>query len=186
MEEKKLVLPGGKLGVIEEVYPGDGTYTSDGLIRALRIGKPVYRKEEREMTVVPTKINLIPIEGDVVIGQIEAVQSNSMTMSIDYINGERSRKRFSGVILIPRDQGQRGRQRKTHCKLGDIVRASVISTTNAMIQMTIQGSEYGVIHAECSICGGRAVMVASKLNCPACGNIEERTLAEDYGVQITS
>lgn len=186
MEHKKLVVPGEKLGVIEEVYPGDLTYTRNGLIRALRLGKSVYRKEDREITVVPTRDNLMPVPGDVVIGQIEAVQSNSITMSLAYINGKRSQKRLSGVILIPREQGQRGRQRKTHCKVGDIVRTSVISTTNALIQMTIQGSEYGVIHAVCSICGGRAVRVASKLNCPACGNIEERTLAEDYGVQINS
>ncbi len=186
MEQKKLVVPGEKLGVIEEVYPGNLTYTSNGLIRALRLGKPIYRKEDREITVIPTKNNLLPVPGDEVIGQIEAVQSHSISMSIDYINGKRSQKRLSAVILIPREQGQRGRQRKTHCKVGDIVRTGVISTTNALIQMTIQGSKYGVIHAACSICGGRAVMVASKINCPACGNIEERTLAEDYGVQLNS
>lgn len=186
MEQKKLVVPGEELGVIEEVYPGDLTYTSNGIIRALRLGKPVYNKEDREITVTPTRNNLLPVSGDVVIGQIEAVQSNSISMSIDYINGKRSQKRLSGAILIPREQGQRGRQRKTHCKVGDIVRAGVTSTTNALIQMTIQGSEYGVIHASCSTCGNKAVKVASKLNCPACGNIEERTLAEDFGVQINS
>jgi len=186
MQQKKLVVPGEELGAIEEVYPGNLTYTSDGLVRASRLGRPVYRKEDREISVIPAKDNFLPVAGDVVIGQIEAVQSNSITMSLDYINGKRSQKRLSGIILIPREQAQRGRQRKTHCKVGDIVRSSVTSTTNALIQMTIQGNEYGVIHAVCSICGFRAVMVASKLNCPSCGNIEERTLAEDFGVEISS
>ena len=184
MQQKQPVVPGEEVGVIEEVYPGNLTYTSNGIIRALRLGRPVYGKEDRKISVTPTRNNILPVSGDVVIGRIEAVQSNSISMAIDYINGKKSQKRLSGVILVPREQAQRGRQKRTHCKRGDIVRASVTSTVNALIQMTIQGREYGVIHASCSICGERIIMVSSKLNCPSCGNLEERTLAEDFGVQI--
>ncbi|MFQ6011578.1 MAG: exosome complex RNA-binding protein Csl4 [Nitrososphaerales archaeon] len=186
MEQKKIVLPGEELGVIEEASPGTLTHTSRGSIRASRVGKPVYAKEDRKFAVIPAKNNFLPVPGDVVIGRIEVVQSNSMTMSLDFINGKKSQKRLSGIIQIPREQAQRSRQKKTHCKLGDLVRAGVTSTTNALTQMTIQKNEFGVIHASCSICGDRTVRLESNLKCPSCGNVEERTLAEDYGVKINS
>jgi exosome complex component CSL4 len=65
------------------------------------------------------------------------------------------------------------------CKAGDIIRARVIEM-NRIPQLTTAGRGLGVIKAFCSRCGSVLELKNRRLQCPSCGNIERRRLAEDF------
>ena len=71
--------------------------------------------------------------------------------------------------------------RRTAVKLGDVVRAKVISTMNAMIHLSIGEPHLGVIASLCSVCGRPLVMMDGRAHCNYCGNVEDRKFADDYG-----
>ena len=66
-------------------------------------------------------------------------------------------------------------------KITDIIRAKVIGQESNEYKLSTSGKNLGVIHAECIICGTVLDKDGfNKLECPRCGNIEYRKLADDY------
>ena len=65
---------------------------------------------------------------------------------------------------------------------GDIVRGRVISLLNSNIHLTLAEKEYGLLYAQCFMCGGDTVRTnESTIKCVDCGAFENRKLAHDYG-----
>jgi exosome complex component CSL4 len=56
-----------------------------------------------------------------------------------------------------------------------------VNIVNRLNQTSLEGSEYGVIYAYCSRCGGLLEQKQGKLICPDCGRIERRKTAKNYG-----
>ena len=78
--------------------------------------------------------------------------------------------------------GGRGARRTTPVKMGDIVRCRVFSLLNGIIHLTIDEPEMGVVAASCGNCVKPLLRgSASRAKCAECGNVEERTLAGDFG-----
>jgi exosome complex component CSL4 len=120
--------------------------------------------------------------GDLVTGQVEAVQTSSAGIRIYYVNGKPTDKGFSGMLLMRGEPGGRGTRRRTYVKLGDIVRATVSSTLNGIVQLSLDGDRSGVIFARCSNCGLPLLKAgANRAKCDECGNVEERKFANDFG-----
>ena len=71
--------------------------------------------------------------------------------------------------------------RRTQVKLGDIVRAKVVSKLNAIIQLSIGEPHLGVIATLCSNCGTPLSRGDGRARCINCGNVEERKFADDFG-----
>ena len=183
MKEKKnpaAVLPGDPLAVSEEYLPGKYAYDDSGRIRALLAGRVVEDLKTREISVKPVAVARMPEVGDYVTGQVETAQTNSANVRIYYVNGEPSEKGFSGTLLL-RGDSPRGAQRRTYVKLGDIVRARVSSTLNAIIQLSINDPHSGVVSALCSNCGKPLTRAGNRAKCDECGNVEERKFADDFG-----
>lgn len=178
--EKKVALPGDSLAVPEEFLAGKNAYESDGSIRALLVGEVTRDLSKREISVKPFTTRRLPQVGDAVTGQVEAVQSSSANMKIYYINGQPSQGGFSGVIFLRDERSGRG-MRRTQVKLGDIVRAKVMSLMNAIIQLSIDDPHSGVIFSLCSNCGRPLVKGDGRAKCEECGNAEERKFADDFG-----
>lgn len=176
----KFATPGEKLAVIEEFGVGKGAYLSEGIIRASVIGEAFYDFKRRLTGVKPVRfVSGVPKPGDEVIGQVEAFQTNIIAVKIYYINGIRSQAGFTGLIIGPlrKVKGKTG----TLCKPGDLVKAKVVSDVNAIIHLSIDGPDLGVVHTSCSVCGGSVKKVGGKLKCIECGNVEERKLSFDFG-----
>ena len=180
--QSKKVLPGDALAVSEEFLPGKNAYDSDGTIRALLMGTAVKDLKQREIGVKPTVMAKIPVVGDVVTGQIETAQTSVSNLKIYYINGARSAAGFVGLIFLREERGGRG-MRRMQVKLGDIVRAKVISTVNAMIHLSINEPHLGVIASLCSNCGRPLSDEGGRARCHECGNQEDRKFADDFGRQ---
>jgi exosome complex component CSL4 len=176
------VLPGDALAVSEEFLPGKNAYDASGTIRALLMGTPVKDLKQREISVKPTVVAKMPSVGDVVTGQIETAQSSVSNLKIYYVNGARSSAGFVGLIFLREERGGRG-MRRTQVKLGDIVRARVISTMNAMIHLSINEPHLGVIASLCSNCGRPLSEEGGRARCYECGNQEDRKFADDFGRQ---
>lgn len=173
-------LPGDALAVSEEYLPGNNAYDADGTIRALQTGAVVKDMRERKIGVKPTSVPKIPSVGDVVTGQIEVAQTSTSNLKIHYLNGKPTQGGFVGIIFLREERGGRG-ARRTAVKLGDVVRAKVVSTMNAMIHLSISEPHLGVIASLCSNCGRPLMAAGSRAQCINCGNVEDRKFADDFG-----
>jgi exosome complex component CSL4 len=183
MSKRKVsrALPGDKLAVSEEYLPGKHVYDDNGSIRALLPGNVREDRSRGEISVQPSSEARVISVGDVVSGQVEAVQTASAGVRIYYVNGEPTDTGFSGMLLLRGDSRDRAARSRTYVKLGDIVRARVSSTLNAIIQLSIEGDKFGVIFAKCSNCGRPLSRGGNRAKCDECGNVEERKFASDFG-----
>lgn len=179
-QKQPRVLPGDALAVSEEYLPGSHAYDADGTIRSLQAGVVVKDLREREIDVKPEAVPKVPDVGDVVTGQIEVAQTSTSQLKIYYLNGKPTGAGFVGILFLREERGGRG-MRRTAVKLGDVVRAKVISTMNAMIHLSIGEPHLGVIASLCSNCGRPLAPAGSRAQCANCGNVEDRKFADDFG-----
>ena len=78
-----LVLPGERLGVIEEFIPDSGTYVKDGVIFSKIVGRSLMDLQTRRVSVYPVVEGVVvPKVGTVVIGQIGNAQSDNVLVKI--------------------------------------------------------------------------------------------------------
>jgi exosome complex component CSL4 len=175
------VLPGDKLGVIEQYLPGVGTYEKDGTIYAHFTGKARIDLKNKRVTVVPTTgVAPLPKEGTTVIASVVHASDKNATVDIWKINDRTIQKPFTGMLHISSSSPRYERNMSDVCKSGDILRARVIEI-NRIPQLTTAGRGLGVIKAFCSRCGAVLEFKNRRLQCVSCGNVERRRLAEDYG-----
>jgi exosome complex component CSL4 len=176
------VLPGDKLGVIEQFLPGAGTYEQEGTIYANFTGTARIDLKNKRVTVVPTtRIPDLPKEGAEVIASVIHAQEKMATVNLWKINGKSLHNPFTALLHISSSSPRYERNMSDVCKAGDILRARVIDMTNRIPQLTTAGRGLGVVKAFCSKCGAVLEFTNRRLQCSSCGNIERRRLAEDYG-----
>lgn len=181
-EANQPVLPGDKLGVIEEFLPGVGTYEQDGTIYANFTGLAKIDTKNKRVSVVPsTRTPDLPKEGATVLASATHTQEKMATVSIWKIDGKMLQNPFTAILHISSSSPRYERNMSDVCKAGDIIRARVIDMTNRIPQLTTAGRGLGVVKAFCSKCGAVLNFTNRRLQCSSCGNIERRRLAEDYG-----
>jgi len=183
VERLKKTIPGDRLAVIEEFSPSEGTYIDRDTIRATKVGVKKYDSKRKEVKIeVLQKARKMAMVGDSVIGQVEAVQSNIANVRIHYINDKRSLGGFTGMLLLRSDnRHRRDRKKSLMLKSGDIIRARVTSYMNAIIHLSIDDNENGVMYTTCSSCGGMVRGLNQGVECVDCGFVEDRKLAADFG-----
>lgn len=179
-EKEKTVLPGDFLSLPEEFLPGKHAYEREDAVRALLAGHIRRDMPRREIDVMPVVKTHLPSVGDTITGQIEAAQTSTANVKIYYLNGRPTLGGFYGTLFLRQERGGRG-MRRTQVKLGDIVRARVGSTMNAVIQLAIDDSHLGVIASLCSTCGKSLNRADGRAKCDQCGAVEERKFADDFG-----
>jgi len=176
------VLPGDRLGVVEEFLPGGGTYEDDGNIYASSTGTAKIDNKNKRVTVTPTtRIPELPKEGATVIASVTHTQEKIATVNIWKIDGKAIQNPFTAILHISSSSPRYERRMSDVCKAGDILRARVIDMASRIPELTTAGRGLGVVRAYCSQCGGVLDFETRKLQCLSCGNVERRRLAEDYG-----
>ncbi len=178
----ELVVPGQALAVIEELTPGRGTYTEEGIIRAgvtgvVKIDLLNYKIEVRGKDVAQE----LPSPKSVVIGYILGMRDElalvKITKSINHA--------LRNVVLTGALHISQASSSKYLSSLydgyapGDIVKLKVISGPPYVLSG--KGPRLGVIYSTCSVCGTPLVLdeKSGKLKCPTCGNVEERGASPD-------
>lgn len=178
----QLVVPGDRLGVIEEFTLGPGTYEQDGTIYSLTTGRALMDLLNKQVSVYPkVRVSKVPHVGSIVIGQVSDVQGKQATIRIFQIGDHLLSGFFSGLLHIS-DVSQRYVESMYEvCKAGDIMRARVISEKNRVLHLTTNDRDLGVVYAFCSRCGHSLAQKRFIMRCPECGNSERRKTAQDYG-----
>jgi len=178
----QLVVPGDRLGVIEEFTPGSGTYEQGGTIFSLTTGRALMDLLNKQVSVYPkVHVSSVPHVGSTVVGQASDVQGKQATLRI-FLVGDRLLSGFFSGLLHVSDVSQRYVESMYEvCKAGDIVRARVVSEKNRVFHLTTNDKDLGVVYAFCSRCGSSLVQKRFIMRCPECGNSERRKIAQDYG-----
>jgi len=174
------VVPGERLGVIEEYIPGYGTYEKEGIIYASHPGFVLIDKLEKKIKVfIPGKRVLKPLIGDVVIGIISDVKDKVAFVDIISSKNKKFSTPFSGIIFVNKVSREFIDSVRNAFMSGDLIRAKVLKDTNPY-QLTTIGRELGVIIAHCSKCGTLLRYRKRDMVCVVCGNVERRKAAVDY------
>lgn len=182
----QFVVPGERLGVVEEFIPGNGTYEENGTIYSETIGLAKIDAVNKTVQVQrKTKKPLIPEEESTVISIVTSTQDKVAQVNILEIDQSQVGTPFSGILHISSSSPRYERTMKEVCRTGDIVRAKVVSTKNRVTQLTTIGRGLGVVEAYCSQCGQSLRLRNYLLQCPSCGKVERRKIADDYGRYIS-
>jgi len=185
-QNAQFVVPGERLGVIEEFSPGHGTYEEKGTIFSESIGLAVIDTVNKTVKIQRrTKKPLIPEEDSTVISIVTSTQDKVAQVNILEIDQKRVGTPFSGILHISSSSPRYERTMKEVCKTGDIVRAKIVSTKNRVPQLTTIGRGLGVVKAYCSQCGQLLTQRNQTLQCPSCGKVERRKMSDDYGKYVT-
>jgi exosome complex component CSL4 len=180
------VVPGEKLGVVEEFDPGRGTVEVDGIVYSSQTGKAALDPKRHVVTVKPsTGSVVVPEEGSSIIGVVEKIQEKMAIVNIIVVDGKKMPLPFTGMLHISNSSPRFERIMGDVCKPNDIIRAKVIDTSQRIPKLTTVGRDLGVIKAYCSRCGGELVLSGHILRCSVCRNVERRRLAEEFQSENT-
>ncbi len=179
----RLVVPGERLGVIEEFIPDSGTYVKDGVIFSKLVGRELVDLQNRRVSVYPLiKDDLVPKASSIIVGQIGNAQSDNVLVKIFKLNNKKLSGEFSGILHVSDVSDRYVDMMSDVVKPGDIVRAKVISSKNRVFHLSTNDKNLGIMYAFCSRCGNLLDHQRyDELRCPKCGNIEKRKIAPDYG-----
>ena len=178
----QLVLPGERLGVIEEFIPNTGTYSKDGVIYSKTVGRVLMDMLNRKVSVYPLVPEpSVPKVGTTVIGQVGNAQSDNVLVRIFKVGPKNISGVFSGILHISDVQDRYVDSMNDACRPGDVIRARVISEKNQIYHLTTVDQDLGVLYGFCSICGNMLEQRRHEMRCTKCGNIEGRKTALDYG-----
>ena len=176
-----LVLPGERLGVIEEFIPDAGTYVKDGVIFSKVVGRSLMDLQTRRVSVYPVVDGVVvPKVGTEVIGQIGNAQSDNVLVKIFRIGNKKLSGNFGGILHVSDVSDRYVDQISDVCKPGDIIRAKVISDKNQVFHLSMNDKGLGVLYGFCSRCGTLLEQHGYDLKCPKDGNVETRKISPDY------
>ncbi|KPV64574.1 MAG: Exosome complex component Csl4 [Candidatus Bathyarchaeota archaeon BA2] len=178
----QFVVPGDRLGVIEEFTSGPGTYVEHGTIYSKTTGRTLMDTLNKKVSVYPLVQAVgVPRVGSVVSGQVLDVKSKVGVLRILNVGKRSLSGFFTGILHISDVSPSYVETMFSVCKTGDIMRAKVISDKNRTFYLSTADKNLGVIYAFCSQCGHVMLLRRQRLECSRCGNIEERKVTSDYG-----
>ena len=185
-ESMAVIVPGEHIAMIEEFEGGKNTYVLDGDIRAATVGIPSYDLKRHIVKIKQKNSPVLAKIGDIVVGYVEMLFGNMMSIRILYLNEKKSLAGFSAIASTRIASGGSGwsrgdRRGRVIFRVGDVVRGRVFSLLNSTIHITIDEREYGVLYTLCFNCGGDTVRINNSIKCVECGAQEERKLTNDYG-----
>ena len=169
------IIPGGKIGSIEEYGPGDNTYDDGDMVRSVMVGTIHIDNKERTASVTPAYARAIPKAGDTVVGTVAAVMSSMIAVAINYVNGMPT---YAGVECICSTRHMR---KRTIALVNDIVSLKIQSLNNGTLHAQMDDNDLGVLFTKCRKCGGRVLPYRGAIKCKECSWIDDRELSRDFG-----
>ncbi|MDH5361850.1 MAG: exosome complex RNA-binding protein Csl4 [Aigarchaeota archaeon] len=178
-ETPRLVVPGEKIGVIEEYIASSGTVEyENGEIGSRTLGRLSINHKTKEARVKPAK-PLDSIEpGDEVLCEVEDVQSKLAVVRVLSANGSPLRNPRSAVIVM---SSTRGYGFSSSLGIGDLVFARVMSVSEGKIDLSTRPPNCGAVLAFCEFCGALLKRAGNTLRCTRCGEIQSRRTVKNYG-----
>ncbi len=179
-----VVLPGDKIGILEEFIPGKNTFEKNGKIFSSKIGKVVKDLDKKEISILSSTKKLSYIEkGDIVIGRVERLKKQMAMVQLIKIEGEKEvlTDKILAVLHISQIKDSYVADFSGIISEGDVIRAKVLNATSSQYQLGIMGKDFGVIKSFCKKCRKALVQKDKKLECPICGFYQYRKITPEYG-----
>lgn len=178
----QMVVPGERLGVIEEFIPNANTYVKDGVIFSKVVGRALFDLAHKRVSVYKMAHGArVPVTGTTVLGQVSIAQSEIVGLRIFDVGNKEVSGVFTGILHISDVHMRYVDSMFNVCKPGDIMRAKVISEKNRTYHLSTKDKDLGVVYAFCSTCGNLLEPKRPGMYCPRCGRMERRKTAIDYG-----
>lgn len=182
IEEGKVVLPGEKLAISEELRAGRGTYESDGDIIAAVTGKFIFDRKTMAAFVEPsTTTPLLLRRGDIAVCEVKQITDSMVIVDILHIAGKKRHIAGDNDAVLHVSNISNDYVESTHQKfrIGDIMRAKIIEAEPS-VRLSTKEKNLGVIKAYCTVCRLPLEKKGNQLECPVCGRTEDRRMAADY------
>ncbi len=178
-EEDIYVLPGDSIGFAEEYVPGRNVAEMGGKLIALVPGNVVKNDSKFLMSIEGSKKKLRFFNGDIVYGQITKNDQRQITISVAGLQKGHEIVSCNAEGYI-RSGGRRDEGPPLSVRTGDLIRGKVIRV-GQNLELTILGTNLGVLKTRCTRCRNVMVLVKSELYCENCQRTESRKIAPDYG-----
>ena len=94
VKEDKIVMPGDKIGIIEQYLPGEGTYDDNGDIKSAVLGNVKINQKMKVISVVSDAKPALLKVGDIVYGQITDIKPQRANVNIECIKDFSNRDRM--------------------------------------------------------------------------------------------
>ncbi len=82
IEDEKIVMPGDKVGIIEQYMPGEGTYDDNGEIKSTVLGNVEINQKMKVISVISDAKPALLKVGDVIYGQITDIKPQRANIKI--------------------------------------------------------------------------------------------------------
>jgi exosome complex component CSL4 len=185
-KSEQLVVPGERLGVIEEFTPDAGTYVRNGVIYSKVVGEALVDLAHKRVSVRQLAYGTsVPKVGSIVVGQVSNVQTQNAGIRIFNVDKKELSGIFTAVLHVSDVTMRFVDSMFDVCKPGDILRGRIISEKNRTYHLSTKDKDLGVVYAFCSNCGYLLEPKRQIMHCPRCGRIEARKTAFDYGKGAT-
>ncbi|MDD4251010.1 MAG: exosome complex RNA-binding protein Csl4 [Candidatus ainarchaeum sp.] len=182
MNKNKVFVPGEIIAVEEEFVAGKNTFEEHGYVKAAGFGIAEFDNVNKEVSITCKNISNLT-ENDIVFGKVMLVKDAVVVIEIIKSEEDRVLTVKKGQIPIKLVSNNYVTNLKKLFKIGDILKARVVSANDLAVDLTTQGEGYGVTIAYCSQCRHEMKKSDDKLVCFNCGSIEERKWFEDKDIR---
>ncbi len=182
VENDEIVVPGERVGTIEEVIPGHGTYEEDGVVYSKGLGKYSFDMDEMKALVRTKKGPATIRKRDLIIARVRDIRSSMVvTDAVQIVGIDRA---ISGETTASLHVSKVSREYVSDIRrmfrIGDYIRAIVIQAKPS-IQIATDRRDLGVLRGLCMQCRAPLKKQKDRLMCPECERVETRKLADDFG-----
>lgn len=176
--DASVVVPGERIGVVEEYIGGEGVFEAGGVLFSTYLG--FLDSEDLKVSVRPVKKPLLPLRaGEIALGEIRSADRSNFNLFLTVLLKPRV-----GVLIPPVHASMPKRASNLGARPSDLVIVKVESVENGIVTVTMEGpSELGVVRSICEACGSTLDRgVGYTLICRNCGRIYlDKKLSSKYG-----
>jgi exosome complex component CSL4 len=176
--KKQIFIPGEVITTEEEYSPGQNTFADDGYVKAATAGEAKFDDINKEVSIPGREIKVLE-EGDIIFGRVTLMKESVVV--VDILRAEENR-----ILLVNRGQIPVRNVAKKYVsdlssffKVGDYIKARVVSANDLAVDLTTAETGLGVITAYCSLCKSEMKYSNGKVICFNCGHSEERKWFEE-------
>lgn len=184
INEEQIVMPGEKLGIIEQYLPGYGTYDDDGEIKSSVLGSVKIDQKRKVISIEGDKKPALLKKGDIIYGQITDIKPQRANVNIECIknNPRPLALPYLGSIHISQAKKDYLDKLSYAFRIGDIIEAKVVKITGDNVDLSTTDDDCGVLKAMCTRCRDymHTTQKDCELQCNTCNKKEKREISKNY------
>lgn len=171
---KKIVVPGEKIGVIEEFVGKEGVYINEYEIISNNLGIATINYKEKTVKVEPiNKLEIIK-ENSYALCEVKEVQNGLFIVEILSVDKKPLKYPMKGIILSSKNKGG-----KAILSIGDILVAKILDASYGTISLSIKEENCGALLCFCEFCAS-PLKLNKNLHCKNCKIIQNRKILKKY------